>query len=51
MSAQNAEQKAEQAQNWLEIDDDELDEVSGGVLPEFRGRGIQPDGGQPGSHF
>jgi hypothetical protein len=34
----------------LEIDAEELDEVSGGFLPEFAKRGVQPDGGAGGAH-
>ena len=33
----------------LEIDAEELDEVSGGFLPGF-GRSTQPDGGGSGAH-
>lgn len=34
----------------LEIDAEELDEVSGGYLPELRRRSMQPDGGAGGAH-
>jgi hypothetical protein len=34
----------------LEIDAEELDEMSGGFLPEFRRRSMQPDGGGGGAH-
>jgi hypothetical protein len=50
MASPGEEERFDQAQTLLEIDDEELDDVSGGVLAEFRGRGIQPDGGGPGAH-
>ena len=39
------EQSLDEAQQPLEIDEDELDELSGSGLPEFHRRGMQPDGG------
>jgi hypothetical protein len=37
----------------VEIHDEELDDISGGVLgdlPELRGHGLQPDGGGAAAH-
>ena len=33
-----------------ELDDDELDDVSGGALAEFQRHGMQPDGGGARAH-
>jgi hypothetical protein len=44
------EQSLDQTQRALEIDEDELDEVSGAGLPDFRKPGMQPDGAGSGGH-
>jgi hypothetical protein len=47
------EQRPERRTDPPELGDAELDDISGGVLgtlPEFRGRGVQPDGGGGAAH-
>lgn len=47
------EPRPDQAQRPPELAEEELDDISGGVLgapPEFRGRGVQPDSGGAAAH-
>jgi hypothetical protein len=46
MSPQTEPKRLEE--DTLELGDEELDEVSGGVLPELRHRAVQPDNSGPG---
>ena len=53
MFPKDGEQRSDQGQDPPELHDEELDDISAGVLgdlPEFRGRGVQPDNGGAAAH-
>jgi hypothetical protein len=53
MFPEDGEDKRNQSYDQPELHDEELDDISGGALgalPEFRGRGVQPDSGGAAAH-